>query len=152
MTHKMAELAKFFAIISIHGSRMVWSGKVKHSRKKNSEEERNLRFPPLHLKFGTITRLPHFTPKAIIWYTFLPEAAWKPTKKFHGPYRESNPELPVLWRSASTNCSTARHGSPPQFIAGNKKYLFAATSLGRLSTPALRMRHHVTSFGSKQHI
>jgi len=71
----MAKLAKFFAIKTIHDSRMVWCGNIKLSRKKDLEGEWNLRFPPLHLKLGTITRLPHFTPKAILWYTFLLEAA-----------------------------------------------------------------------------
>jgi hypothetical protein len=75
---------------------------------EDSEREWNLRFLSLHMIFGTITRRPHLAPMTILWYTFLLENAWKPTKNFHGPYRESNPEPPVLWRSASTNCATAR--------------------------------------------
>ena len=68
---------------------------------EDSEGEWNLRFPSLHSTFGTITLRPHFTPKAILWYTFLLDAAWKPTKNFHGPYRKSNPEPPVLWRAGA---------------------------------------------------
>ena len=54
---------------------------------------------------------PHFTPKDILWYSFLSEAEWTPgqlnadrrmrtLESFQGTYRESNTEPPVLWRSA----------------------------------------------------
>ena len=61
-------------------------------------------------------RRPHFTPKGIAWYSFLSNAEWTATllnagrrnrslENFQGPYRESNPLPPVLWRSTSTNCA-----------------------------------------------
>ena len=57
------------------------------------------------------TRHPHFTPKKIPWYLFLLEVEWTPwlvnahirnrsLENFQGPYRESKPERPFLWRSA----------------------------------------------------
>ena len=53
------------------------------------------------------TRRPHYTPKEIPWYSLLLEAEWTPgllnadrrrrsLGNFQGPYRESNPEPPVL--------------------------------------------------------
>ena len=52
------------------------------------------------------------------WYSFLLEAEWIPghpkadrrnssLEGLRGPYRESNPEPPALWRNASTNCITS---------------------------------------------
>jgi len=56
------------------------------------------------------------------WYSFLVEAEWtsgllnsdgwnRPFENSQGPYRESNPEPPFLWRSASTNCVTVLYHS-----------------------------------------
>ena len=54
------------------------------------------------------TRLPHFTPKGIRWYSFVSEAEWTAGlqnadtvtsfEHFQGPRREYNHGPPVLWR------------------------------------------------------
>jgi hypothetical protein len=60
----------------------------------------------------------HFTRKKIPWYSFLLQAEWTPGllnanrrnrsfENFEGLYWYSNPEPPVLWHSASTNCTCA---------------------------------------------
>jgi len=61
------------------------------------------------------TRRPHFTPKNIPRYSFLLEDECTPgllnadrrnrsLENFQGPCWESNPEPPILYRSASPNC------------------------------------------------
>jgi len=83
-------------------------------------------FDVRHNKDGRVvssTRRLHFTPKEIPGCSFLlqvectsrllsAERRKRTLENFQRHYRESNPESPILWRSASTN-STAR---PINFI------------------------------------
>jgi hypothetical protein len=80
--------------------------KVKVSRNKSRRLRRGMEALARHR--------PHFTLKEIPWYSFLLEAEWtagllnadrrnRLLENLHAPYRESNPELPFLWRGASTN-------------------------------------------------
>jgi hypothetical protein len=68
----------------------------------------------------------HCTRKVTPWYSLLLE--WTPgllsadgrtmsLEHFQGPHRQTNRRHPVLWRSASTNCVTAR---PFKIIFWNK--------------------------------